>query len=235
MAIPEASTITAAGWLAPGVAYVNFTAFFGNDATLAELRSFLDKVKGAETLIIDARQHRGGGLEEMDMLFPQLFGGRTALVDMDTRESVFNAAGDVFAEVPSVVRVAAPASVVRQRHWATPAAAPGLKDAKVYLLTSHFTASAAEHLALALKRTGRATLVGETTRGAGNYGRRVDLGSGYSAFVPVGRTFDPDTGEGWEGTGVPPHLSVPADQALDAALKAAGLPVTGKVALANLR
>lgn len=218
----DESTILKSGWLAPGVAYISFSAFYGNERTIAELKTFLAQSRGAKALIIDARQHRGGGLAEMDVLLPELYSKRTALLDMDTREAVFRSAGDVFADEPTVTTIAGPASVVRQRHWALPSADPGLADAKVYLLTSNKTASAAEHLALALKRTHRAMLIGETTRGAGNYGRRVSLGNCFAAFVPVGRTFDPDTNRGWEGTGITPDLVVPADQALDKALELAG-------------
>jgi hypothetical protein len=232
---PEDSTILASGWLAPGVAYISFSAFYGNDKTLAALKAFLDQARGAKTLIIDARQHRGGGLWEMDVLFPELFAAKTGLLDMDTREAVFKAMGDAFEDEPTVTTIAGPASVVRQRHYAVPAANPGLADAKVYILTSAKTASAAEHMTLALKRTHRATIVGETTRGAGNYGHPADLGHGYSAFIPVGRTFDPDTGLGWEATGVAPDVAVPADKALDKALELAGVAKTSADALASLR
>ena len=61
------------------------------------------------------------------------------------------------------------------------------------------------------------------------------MGTGYAAFIPVGRTFDPDTGESWEGTGVKPDVEVPADKALDEALKLAGAKVTGSAALASLQ
>jgi len=61
------------------------------------------------------------------------------------------------------------------------------------------------------------------------------MGNGYAAFIPVGRTFDPDTGESWEGTGVKPDVAVPADKALDEALKLAGAKVTGTAALASLQ
>jgi len=109
-----------------------------------------------------------------------------------------------------------------------------LKDAKVYLLTSKGTFSAAEHLSLALKRTHRATLVGEATGGGAHFGGMAPMGKGYAAFIPVGRTFDPDTGESWEGTGVKPDVAVPADKALDEALKLAGAKTTGADALAGL-
>ena len=56
----------------------------------------------------------------------------------------------------------------------------------------------------------------------------------FAAFIPVGRTFDPDTNEGWEGTGVKPHVEVPADKALDEALRLAGVPGGSEAALAQL-
>ena len=57
-----------------------------------------------------------------------------------------------------------------------------------------------------------------TTAGAGRFGGFVDLPHGFRAFVPIGRTYDPDTGLGWEGRGVAPDIAVPADDALAAAL-----------------
>ena len=228
------STIIASGWLAPDVAYISFSAFYGNEATIAGLKAFLAKVKGAKTLIIDARQHRGGGMDEMNVLFPELFTTKTALVDMDARTNVEQRLGDATAE-PTLELISGPEGVTRRRHFVTPAAHPLLGEAKVYVLTSHSSASAAEHMSLALKRTHRATLIGETTRGAGNFGYPLSLGYGYSAFLPFGRTFDPDTDQGWEGVGVKPDIAVPADSALDEALKLAGATATGKVALANLR
>jgi C-terminal processing protease CtpA/Prc len=234
LAAPEESTISASGWIAPGVAYIAFDAFYGNDATMAELRTFLAKVRGAKTLIIDARHHRGGGMDEMNVLFPELFTKKTALVDMDGRVSVEQRLGGSEDLGPTVEQIQGPDGVVRRRHFALPAEHPGLGNAKVYLLTSHTSASAAEHMALALKRTHRATLIGETTRGAGNFGYPLSLGSGYSAFIPFGRTFDPDTDQGWEAIGVKPDVEVPADAALDEALKRAGVKVSGTAALAAL-
>ena len=39
----------------------------------------------------------------------------------------------------------------------------------------------------------------------------------YSLSVSIGRTFNPKTNQGWEGTGVQPEVRVPATDALDAA------------------
>ena len=84
--------------------------------------------------------------------------------------------GSPLEEAPTLVKMSAPEGVIRRSHNVIPASdATRLRDAKIYLLTSERTASAAEHLSLSLKRTGRATLVGETTRGAGHYGGMIPL------------------------------------------------------------
>ena len=179
------------------MAYISFVGFPGDEATTKGVAAFLAEHRSATTLIIDARDNRGGGLAEMDLMFAQLFDRPTELVRMDTRIAVQQEYGSPFDGSPTVTKAEGPEGVVRQIHSAIPAAAGAtMGQAKVYLLTSARTASAGEHLSLSLKRTHRATLIGETTRGAGHYGGFEQLPGGYAAFIPVGRTFDPDTGEG---------------------------------------
>lgn len=111
----------------------------------------------------------------------------------------------------------------RTTHYALPNQTTSLRDAKVYLLVSNASASAAEHFALAFKSTGRATLIGEATAGANHFGGPAQLGEHFSAFIPVGRTYDIKTGKDWEGTGIAPDIAVDPKQALVVALERAGL------------
>jgi hypothetical protein len=233
----ETSAVMKAGWLSDGVAYIDFAGFPGNEATLADVRKFTATHGNAKMVIIDARRNGGGGLAEMDLLFEQIFTRPTTLVTMDIRQAVEEKHGTPFGEDSSSLRkVAGPATIIRREHFVTPAARQGpLKDAKVYLLTSKKTFSAAEHLSLSLKRTKRATLVGEATGGGAHFGGMAPMGEGYAAFIPVGRTFDPDNGQSWEGTGVAPDVAVPADKALDEALRLAGVNLSGEAALAQLK
>jgi hypothetical protein len=235
MRMPDPSTaIGRSGWIADGVAYLELGLFPGAPETLERIARFLDEHQGARAIIFDIRGHRGGGLAEMDVIFSRLFARETALVAMDTRLAVEQRRGSPVADGPALRRVGGPDGVVRRMHYAIPAdAATPLREAQVYVLTSRRTGSAAEHFALSLKRTGRATLIGEPTGGAGHYGGMMDLGAGYSAFIPVGRTFDPDTDQGWEATGVAPNVAVPADQALDEALRRAGVAPTQQRTLAS--
>lgn len=224
MRMPDASeSIGESGWIGDGVAYINLTLFPGDPRIVEQVRAFMAAHSNARAIIFDIRGHRGGGLAEMDVIFSYLFARETLLVGMDTRVAAERSGGNPIGDLASLRRADAPEGVVRRMHYALPGAqATPLRSARVYLLTSRRSGSAAEHFALAMKRTGRATLIGEPTAGAGHYGRTVDFG-GYAAFVPVGRTYDPDNNQGWEGTGVAPNVEIPAEQALDEALRRIGV------------
>ncbi|HEX7813843.1 S41 family peptidase [Dyella sp.] len=81
-----------------------------------------------------------------------------------------------------------------------------LPNAKVYILVNNRTASATEGFAYAMQRLKRATIVGQTTAGAGIAGSIVDLGHGMRAFIPVKMVVAPRTEQGWEGVGVKPDV-----------------------------
>ena len=69
-----------------------------------------------------------------------------------------------------------------------------------------------------------AMTVGEKMAGASHFGDIADLGGGYEMFLPMGRTFNPRTGIGFEAQGISPDVPATADQALNAALTEAGHP-----------
>jgi hypothetical protein len=214
-------------WLADGVAYIQFNEFPGDPETVASVDRFMAEHASATTLIIDARSHRGGGSAEMDVLFPYLYAQETPLVDMEvaaaTASDQFDRGGPPGPGPEPTMRVVpAPPGRVRREQVVTPHPTEHrLFRAKVFCLTSSRTFSAAEHLAFALKRTGRAVLIGERTGGGNHFGAWESLGDGLAAFIPIGRTIDPVTGADWEGVGVAPDVEVPAARALDEALRRA--------------
>jgi hypothetical protein len=213
-----------AGWIAPGVAFVRFNVFPPDGDVTAAAERFMRDHADAKTIIFDIRTHGGGGLDQMDAILPYLFAKETGLVMMDTRASVDRAGGNPLEGSRTLRLVPTNEDVVRREHVAIPhASEKRLWDAKVFVLTSGYTGSAAEHFALSLKRTGRATLIGEATGGAGHYGGVRPVGDKFAVFIPVGRTFDQDTGKGWEGDGVSPHIAVPAERALVEALTRSGV------------
>jgi hypothetical protein len=222
--VPRRSALSGARWIADDIAYVAVNLLPGDEVSQQAMAGFLSEHEAARALVLDLRSCPGGTLPVMDVLFAHLFSQRTHLVTMDTRVEAEQAGGAIFSDLPSLTREAAPDGIVRRYHWALPKApASPLADKPVYVLTGG-TGSACEHLALALKASGRATLVGSVTGGAGHYGSVEAFGGGrFEVFVPVGRTFDPQTGRDWEGTGVSPHLETRAEDALDRALAELGV------------
>lgn len=215
-----------ARWVAPDIAWLAINASPADPDVAAEAERLLLAHAGARALILDLRQNSGGAGEIMDRLFPYLFEKPTPLLLMDTRADAEASLGAP-DEGPLLRRVTSPDGVVRREHVVGPhASEKRFFNTPVYVLTSAKTASVAEAMTLALKRTGRATIVGETTSGAGHYGSFVRVGERFVAFVPFGRTLDPDTLRGWEGVGVAPDVVVPADRALETVLKLAD--VTGR-------
>jgi len=209
---PPKVPVEQAGWIAPGIAFIRFNVFPDDAAVTAQAAKFMADHADAKAIIFDIRTHNGGGLDQMDVIFPWLFAKPTRLVTMATRASVDARGGSPIDGLASMRVVRGDVGMVAREHWATPNADTRLRDAKVYVLTSGASASAAEHFSLAMKHTGRGTLVGAPTAGANHFGTGEDLGGGYGAFIPVGRTYDPTTGKDWEGDGVQPDIAVaPAD------------------------
>jgi carboxyl-terminal processing protease len=88
----------------------------------------------------------------------------------------------------------------------------------VYVLTSGTTASAAEMTADAFRTSGRATLIGERTKGAMLSQKIYDLPQGLQLSLPIADYYSVRIGR-IEGTGVAPDVAVPAAEALDVALQ----------------
>lgn len=102
-----------------------------------------------------------------------------------------------------------------EQEW-TYAYTPGkhMPNAKVYILTGRGTGSASEGFAYAMQKLKRATIVGDTSAGAGIAGSNVSLGNNLQAFIPVKMVVGPNDNTGWEGTGVIPDVQTGKEDAL---------------------
>lgn len=216
------SLIQSAKTVAPGIGYIRFTAFAGRDEEMAAVRKWLADNRDAKTLIFDLRNHHGGGLNEQDAIFSYVYDAKTPLVKMAISKDIYDRRGSPL-EGSSTMVFAAEGDQVVGTHFAIPGEATALRTAKIYLLTSNRSASAAEHFALALKSTGRATLIGEATAGANHFGGAQPINEHFAVWMPIGRTYDIQTGKDWEGDGVAPDIAVDPKLALVTALEKAGL------------
>jgi len=221
---PQRRAIEDAGWLAPDIAYIRFTGFPEDPAVAAAAGAFMRDHAAAKAIIIDSRYNGGGGVVPMNAMLPYLYARETVLVRMEMIAAVARARGGSPFDGDPFMRPAAKAApdIIAREHYVVPQKdETRLFGAKVFYLISVVTASAAEHLARAFKRTKRATLIGESTAGANHFGGFEPIGAGLVVFLPVGRTVDPDTGKDWEGDGIAPDVAVAPTLALEEAIKRA--------------
>lgn len=162
---------------------------FGGDTAAAAMNF----VSNTHALIIDLRACEGGVPEMVALLSTYLFDGQPVHLND-------------FYERPTNNT---------QQFWTLPYV-PGKRyvGKDVYVLTSSRTGSAAEELAYNLQQLKRATIVGEVTAGAANFGGTVRINEHFYVFIPTGRAINPVTGTNWDGVGVKPDVLISEEGAL---------------------
>jgi hypothetical protein len=182
--------------LAGNVGYLDLRAF--NDAEWAGATAVaaMNFLAYSDAVIIDLRRNGGGSPSMIQLISSYFFEGPVHL------NSFYIRADDSMKQFWSHSFVEGPRMV----------------DTDLYILTSHYTFSAAEEFTYNMKNLERATIVGETTGGGAHPVSFVawpDLKMSLS--VPFGRAVNPVTGTNWEGTGIEPHIQVPEGEALEVA------------------
>ncbi|MCD0447453.1 S41 family peptidase [Glycomyces sp. A-F 0318] len=101
------------------------------------------------------------------------------------------------------------------QNWTSHVPGPKFGGTKpVWVLTSERTFSGGEALSFDLQERGRATVVGERTRGGAHPREGFKVDSHLEVTVPVARSVSPISGGNWEGTGVLPDVPATAADAL---------------------
>jgi hypothetical protein len=183
--------------LMPGnIAYIKLDGFSHTSQAGPTAIAAMNFVGYADAVIFDLRENGGGSPSMIQLLTSYLVKERTHLNSFYVRHSDETNQFWTHEWVPG----------------------PSLAEAPVYVLTSGNTFSAAEEFTYNLKNLERATIVGETTGGGAHpVTRQIYPDYQISLSLPFGRAINPITETNWEGTGIEPHLAVPADQALDVA------------------
>lgn len=186
----------------PGnIGYVDLRQFAPAHVAGETARAALDFIAHTDAVIFDMRNNGGGDPSMVQFLISHFLDpqGTVAINTFVSRQFDFPAQLNSLSYLPSGAR----------------------PDVPIYVLTSSRTGSAGEAFPYHLQAMERATIVGETTYGAGNPGDTFVLESGYSIFISTGSARNPITGTNWEGVGVAPDIEAPAADALDVALVAA--------------
>jgi C-terminal processing protease CtpA/Prc len=181
----------------PGnIGYLEFFNFMDEELGADTVAAAMNFVNGTDALIIDMRRNGGGNPAMVALVCSYLFGAEPVhLNDLYWREA--NRTDEFWTRK----------EVAGKRYL----------NKDVYVLTSKRTFSGAEEFTYNLKNLKRATIIGETTGGGAHPGGGFRISEHFGMFVPTGRAISPITKTNWEGTGVTPDISVPADQALHVA------------------
>ncbi|HEX3749783.1 MAG TPA: S41 family peptidase [Streptosporangiaceae bacterium] len=208
-----AGGIARAGRLDGNIGYLDLQPLLFPPSIAGEaVAAAMTLIAPADALFIDLRQCLGGDPDMVAMLCTYLFGAEPVhLIDM-------------------ISRPAADGTAAVRQSWTMPFT-PGRRfgpDKPVFVLTSGTTFSGGEELAYDLQQLGRATVVGERTRGGAHPVERFRIRPHLQATIPVARALSPVSGGNWEGTGVLPDIPVAAGEALDAACQRARSGVLGR-------
>ena len=178
------------------IGYLEFFNFADEELGADTVAAAMNFINGTDSLIIDMRNNGGGNPAMVALVCSYLFGAEPVhLNDLYWREGN------------------------RTEEFWTRKEVPGKRylNKDVYVLTSKRTFSGAEEFTYNLKNLKRATIIGETTGGGAHPGGGFRINEHFGMFVPTGRAINPITKTNWEGTGVSPDITVPADQALHVA------------------
>lgn len=187
----------------PGnVGYLDLTVFPPLAYSRGAIAAAMDFLAETDALVIDLRRNMGGEPETVAHVVSYLLAeGDTTLINTIRWRD-----GD------STQQFRAERSLPGTRYG---------RARPVYVLTSGDTFSGGEELAYDLKVLGRATLVGETTRGGANPAPVFPLDGRFSMQVPVATAVNPVTRTNWEGRGVAPDVAAEAARAMRVAHEAA--------------
>jgi len=184
----------------PGnIGYVEIRGFVPPRLGAGTATAAMSFVAHADALIVDLRRNNGGEPAMIAYVLSYLFDEATHLNDIYERPTDRT-----------------------QQFWTSEVPGPSYGGTRpVYVLTSARTFSGGEEFAYNLKTLKRATIVGETTGGGAHPTNAHRIGERFMIGVPFARAINPITGTNWEGTGVAPDVAVPADEALDTAVRLA--------------
>jgi C-terminal processing protease CtpA/Prc len=174
--------------LAGNVGYVDIRFFWRLDEAQAAVDAAMQLLARADAVIFDMRNNSGGSPETVARVLSYLFDG-----------------------APTVLFEITPRTGAPTRYATTPV--DGRNGRRpLYVLTSTRSFSGGEGFAFILQDRGRAEVIGEPTAGAANPGRPYPVNDLFAVVVPNGRLLTVPSGRNWEGSGVRPDVSSPADE-----------------------
>lgn len=178
------------------IGYIEFWGFANlNNNTQQKFNNAMQLLRDVDGLIIDLRENGGGSGEMVSWLISYFVKGKIHTNSFYTRFT--DVSNDFYTEK----------NIDGGK----------LESVPLYILVSPNTFSAAEEFAYNLKHMGRATIIGEPSKGGANPWRWFPLTDNMRIGIPATRAINPITQTNWEGKGVIPNVEASQHDALDKA------------------
>lgn len=174
-----------------GVAVIAMEEFPSGDEAIETMLEALAALKPPAAVLFDLQGNSGGSGKLFRMMSGCFFDVPTPLFVNHSPGLSDDTENVLFAEPDT-----------RCRHlWKVP----------MGVLVNSKTGSVAELMPFILQKRQRATIIGTTTLGAAHAAEFYELPHGFGMMIPVGRVFDPISGEDFEGSGVVPDIILDED------------------------
>jgi C-terminal processing protease CtpA/Prc len=185
------------------IGYIRFSYFANPELAYDAAAATMRFVENSDAIIIDLRYNNGGYLEMAQFLASYFF---AADKDQLLFDYYYNEDG----------------KRIDRGQWVLPAL-PGkrMTDKPLYILTGSASFSSAEWFSYAMKKLGRATIIGERTAGGAHPVDRKPVTDDFFLQVPIGQIRDPVDFGDFEGVGVQPDVPTSSIHALALAQKLA--------------
>lgn len=179
------------------IGYLDLHSFFHTKYAGEKVISAMNFLKDCKAIIIDLRRN-GGGSETMVSLLASYFFEKDKNIHLNSLV--------IFPEKKEV-----------QTRTSPFVSGETMPNAPLYILTSSRTFSAAESFSYSMKHLGRATIIGETSRGGAHGLNILPVQNDFVIYLPNEKPVNPITKSNWEKIGVQPDIRVNASSAFNVA------------------
>jgi len=183
-------------WIEGNIGYLDLRRFTPLSVAKDMAIGAMHFLSNTNAIIIDLRENPGGMPDMIQFLSNYFFEHPTQLTGLYVREDDF----------------------INETWTSEKIEGKRMTNVPLFLLTSRKSFSAAEAFAYDMKARGRATIIGDPTRGGAHNVDLFKIDNRYEIYLSTGRAINPVTGANWEGVGVIPDILVPAEVALDTAI-----------------
>ena len=183
-------------WIEGNIGYLDLRRFTPLSVAKDMAVCAMNFLAHTNAIIIDLRENPGGMPNMIQFLSNCFFEHPTQLTGLYVRENDF------------IIETWTSEKIAGKR----------MTDIPLFLITSSKSFSAAEAFAYDMKVRGRATIIGDTTRGGAHNVDLFKIDDRFEIYLSTGRAVNPVTGANWEGVGVIPDIVVPSEVALDTAI-----------------